>query len=96
MVKSKAVLLEELSELIDKLFSEELKKAVEEARGLIKPEHQEAFEFMIDGLEVNQKFIAYWEQDPNCQKAVNRVFELLANSLEKTVPFVRELGAITL
>lgn len=89
---SKTVLFVEFKKLGDEMDRiEQDDSAIEKAKKLVAREHQKAFEALTKYMEADLVFLAYWEQDENCQKAVRQAIEPMINIMEI---FVQKLKAL--
>ena len=86
---SNKTLLQVITEAVDKADSierleEEANAAATEALKLIKPEFRGDFVRFVDHLHVpDAKFLAYWESDQDCQKAMKMAFEPMIKMIEE-------------
>lgn len=65
---------------------------IEEALRLIEPDFHDSFRSLIENFEPDVRFLAYWERDANCQKAITMVFQFRLALLEKMASLFREIS----
>lgn len=64
---------------------------LKEAKNLVAPEYHQAFDRFVNHLEADTEFIAYWENDEGCQKAIRQCMEPRIALIEKMAKEIRLL-----
>ena len=90
MARSKAVILVQMQNLV-KEFEITDDDIMDEARKLVENKYLAEFISLVDDLDADIEFLAYWEIDANCQKAIEMVFKSRKDRLDKFSGLIGEL-----
>lgn len=93
MARSKAILLVNLSKLINNLKSSEERDRVDKAVEQLPEEFRSGFRDLADRLKTDVDFLAFWETDETCQRLFRELTQPRIDKMEQIIANLKELIA---